>query len=163
MVTRLDIGRLGTDRRDPIPHLLSDKLWAIARQEEASTSGLSSRLAFSNLTKAVSKFASAASRKTGISVLSGCYGRHNVPWALRQALGRNQHPFICSLNWLPWSVFMISGGPKRWMASFSASTQKSASGQQCGRSRHFAALSGTAAFRSLFQRLRWVSRPAIST
>jgi hypothetical protein len=31
------------------------------------------------------------------------------------------------VNWLPWSVFMISGGPKRWMASFSASTQNSAS------------------------------------
>ena len=31
------------------------------------------------------------------------------------------------VNWLPWSVFMIPGAPKRWMASFSASTQKSAS------------------------------------
>ena len=31
------------------------------------------------------------------------------------------------VNWLPWSVFMISGGPNLWMASFSASTQKSAS------------------------------------
>ena len=31
------------------------------------------------------------------------------------------------VNWLPWSVFMISGGPNLAMASFSASTQKSAS------------------------------------
>ena len=31
------------------------------------------------------------------------------------------------VNWLPWSVFMISGGPNVWMASFSASIQKSAS------------------------------------
>ena len=31
------------------------------------------------------------------------------------------------VNWLPWSVFMIPGAPNRWMASFNASTQKSAS------------------------------------
>ena len=31
------------------------------------------------------------------------------------------------VNWLPWSVFMISGGPNLWIASFNASTQKSAS------------------------------------
>ena len=31
------------------------------------------------------------------------------------------------VNCEPWSVFMIPGAPKRWMASFSASTQKSAS------------------------------------
>ena len=29
------------------------------------------------------------------------------------------------VNCEPWSVFMIPGAPKRWMASFSASTQKS--------------------------------------
>jgi hypothetical protein len=31
------------------------------------------------------------------------------------------------VNCEPWSVFMIPGGPKRWVDSFSASTQKSAS------------------------------------
>ena len=31
------------------------------------------------------------------------------------------------VNWLPWSVFMISGGPSLWIASFSASRQNSAS------------------------------------
>jgi hypothetical protein len=27
------------------------------------------------------------------------------------------------VNWLPRSVFMISGGPNQWIASFNASTQ----------------------------------------
>ena len=31
------------------------------------------------------------------------------------------------VNCEPWSVFMIPGAPKRWIASFNASTQKSAS------------------------------------
>jgi hypothetical protein len=31
------------------------------------------------------------------------------------------------VNWLPWSVFMISGGQNLWIASFKASTQKTAS------------------------------------
>ena len=31
------------------------------------------------------------------------------------------------VNWLPWSVFIMSGGPNLWIASFSASTQKPAS------------------------------------
>jgi hypothetical protein len=31
------------------------------------------------------------------------------------------------VNWLLWSMLMISGGPNFWIASFSASTQKSAS------------------------------------
>ena len=31
------------------------------------------------------------------------------------------------VNGLPWSVFMISGGPNLWMASLSASRQNSAS------------------------------------
>ena len=31
------------------------------------------------------------------------------------------------VNCDPWSVFMISGGPNLWMASFSASRQNSAS------------------------------------
>lgn len=30
-------------------------------------------------------------------------------------------------HWLRWSVFMILGGPKFWIASFYTSTQKSAS------------------------------------
>ena len=31
------------------------------------------------------------------------------------------------VNWLPWSVFMMSGAPNLWIASFKASTQNPAS------------------------------------